>query len=113
MSKKVEAVSSAESMLRKFGQGILKFSELLFKFILDLVKLLPRVLMALMWLLLALVLVVFAGMILVYLTFSVIGIKDSPNFQAYRETIISKLLNDKDCTSVIEILAETESGLAK
>jgi len=113
MSKKVEEVSSAESILRKFGQGILKFSEILFKFMLNLVKLLPRLLMAVMWLLLVLVLVAFVGMTLVYLTFSAIGIKDSPNFQAYRETIINKLLIDNDCTSVIEVPTETESGLTK
>lgn len=113
MSKKVEEVSSVESILRKFGQGILKFSELLFKFILDLVKVLPRLVMAIVWLLLVLALVAFVGMILVYLTFSAIGIKDSPSFQAYRETIIDKLLNEKDSMSVIEIPTETEPGLTK
>lgn len=69
--------------------------------------------MAVMWFLLVLVLIAFVGMILVYLTFSAIGIKDSPNFQSYRETIINKLLNDNDCTSVIEVPPETKAGLTK
>ncbi|KKR05445.1 MAG: hypothetical protein UT33_C0011G0156 [Candidatus Peregrinibacteria bacterium GW2011_GWC2_39_14] len=113
MSKKVEEVSSAEAILRKFGQGILKFSEILFKFMLNLVRLLPRLLTAVMWFLLVLVSIAFVGMILAYLTFSVIGLKDSPNFQAYRETIINQLLNDNDCTPVIEVSTKTESGLIK
>ena len=81
---------------QKFGQGVLKFFEMLFKFVLDLLKELPAILKAIVWIILVGVLAAFLSMVVLYAAFSAFGIKDSPGFQDYRETVIDKFIGEHE-----------------
>lgn len=100
--KKAQKDFSVFLIIHKFGQGILKFFEMLFDFILALVKILPAFLKTVIWLILVSLLALFVGGILVCMLFFAIGVKDSPNFQAYRDSFVDKFLDEHSLVERVE-----------
>lgn len=93
---KVAKVSEEDTVLQQFGRGVLKFFEMLFTFILSLFKVLPEFLKAIAWVIIAAILAGFLAVLLAYFAFSAFGIKDSEQFQAYRELVVGKMIEQHE-----------------
>jgi hypothetical protein len=109
----VEESSEVGSIFQQFGRGILTFFEMLFGFILSLFKVLPEFLKAIAWLVVASVMASFLVVLVMYFAFSVFGIKDSEQFQAYRDVVVGKMIDEYDLVEVLkdddeEVVEEVE-----
>ena len=95
--------SEVDSVFQQFGRGILTFFEMLFAFILSLFKVLPEFLKAIAWVIIASVVAAFMAVLVVYVAFSVFGVKDSEEFQAYRDIVVGKVIEEYGLVEEIEV----------
>lgn len=111
-STKVAKTSEEDSVLQDVGSGILKFFEMLFAFILSFFKILPELLKAIAWVVIAAILAGFLVVLLAYFALSAFGIKDSEQFQAYRELVVGKMIEEHELDNWVledvEEVAEVE-----
>ena len=93
--KNTERVDSRVwSGFKEFGRGILKFFQLLFDFVVKLFKILPEFLKGLAWIILVTGgISVLVTLVAIYFL-SVLGVKDSEQWQIYRETILGNVFEE-------------------